>query len=171
MRFEFELERAGEQGPGEMPLDGWALRLPRRFDSWEIGEGTLEEVLEAAREFRAGLDEAIRELELELEQARAEDVPAAYAAARTGAARSLRAVEASLVEAAGGAPLRGPDALPGVLARMLERPSPFASVPIRAFDLVVPPGPPPWDGPRSSARCHVASFGWVHVRPGCRCPR
>lgn len=167
MRFEFELERAGEQGPGETPLDEWALRLPRRCDSWEIGEGTLGEVLASALEFRAGLDEAIRELE----QAQVEAVPAAYAVARAGAAVSLREVEACLLESAGGGPLRGPDALPGVLAQMLERPSPFASVPIRAYDLVDPSPPEPWDGPRTVSGCYEASFGWVHFRPGCRCPR
>lgn len=105
------------------------------------------------------------------EQARTEDVPAAYAAARADAARSLRAVEASLLEAAGGAPLRGADALHGMVAEMLERWSPFASAPIRAYDLVAPPAPPPWDGPRTSAGCYAASWGWVHVRPGCRCVR
>lgn len=47
----------------------------------------------------------------------------------------------------------------------------FADVGIKPYDLMLPPPPPPWDGPRTSAGCYVASFGWVHVRPGCRCPR
>ena len=58
MRFEFEVKQ-----PGEHDLDGWALMLPRQCDSWEVEHGPLGFVLEAAREFRAGLDEAIRRLE------------------------------------------------------------------------------------------------------------
>jgi hypothetical protein len=43
--------------------DDWSLALPHRCDAWEIACGTREETLAEAREFRAGLDEAIRRLE------------------------------------------------------------------------------------------------------------
>jgi len=43
--------------------DEWALFLPHQCGCWDIGFGTREDVLTAAREFRAGLDEAIRRLE------------------------------------------------------------------------------------------------------------
>lgn len=166
--FEFEVERAGEPGRGETLLDEWALRLPRRCDSWEIGEGTLGEVLAAARAFRAGLDEAIRLLERE--QAQDGREPARYAQARAGAARSLREMEEEAAEAGFGV-VAG---LARLQAELLERPSPFASVGIKPYDLVLPPPPPPWGGPWrrvASSGCYEASWGWVHVRPGCRCPR
>lgn len=46
-------------------VDEWALSLPHSCDAWVIGTGTLADVLEEAREFRAGLDAAIRVLERE----------------------------------------------------------------------------------------------------------
>ena len=167
-RFEFEVKRAGEPGCGETPLDEWALLLPRQCDTWEIEEGTLGTVLEAARAFRAGLNEAIRQLECE--QAQDGQEPARYGEARTAAARSLRAAESSAAEAGLGV-VAG---VAGRQAELLERPSPFASVGIKPYDLVLPPPPPPWDeGPWHgvpSSGCHERSWGWVHVRPGCRCP-
>jgi hypothetical protein len=45
--------------------DEWALSLPHSCGAWDIGIGSREDVLEAAREFRAGLDRAIRRLEQE----------------------------------------------------------------------------------------------------------
>jgi hypothetical protein len=46
--------------------------------------------------------------------------------------------------------------LASALAEQLDAPSPFG-----------------WDGPRQSSQlpapCYEASFGRVHVRPGCRC--
>jgi hypothetical protein len=45
--------------------DEWALSLPHSCDAWVIGSGSLADVLEEAREFRALLDEAIRRLEQE----------------------------------------------------------------------------------------------------------
>jgi hypothetical protein len=153
-RFEFEVKPAGELGPGETPLDEWALLLPRCCDSWEIGEGTLAQVLSAAREFRAGLDVAVRRLE----RAQAEDgnEPSRYAAARASVAETLRALSVSATQS-------GDRFLAGIAswqAEMLECPSPFASM--------ASVGRP---GPDRSPGCYEASFGWVHVRPACRCAR
>lgn len=64
-----EGDRIGDADPWGYPpsidasLDEWALYLPHQCDAWEIGYGTRGQVLEAAREFRAELDEAIRQLE------------------------------------------------------------------------------------------------------------
>lgn len=86
-----------------------------------------------------------------------------YLAARAGAARSLRAVEVSAAEA-------GYRALAGVAgwqAGLLERPSPFAALAAELRQSWEPA-----DRLSSSAipgGCHEASFGMVHVRPGCRC--
>lgn len=33
------------------------------------------------------------------------------------------------------------------------------------------PTSPPTAPPAIPGGCYEASFGWVHVRPGCRCPR
>lgn len=41
----------------------WALYLPHQCDEWAIGSGTCDEVLAAAKQFRAELDEAIAVLE------------------------------------------------------------------------------------------------------------
>lgn len=178
----FYIKRPGEHEgkpigePGEWDIlggldaakDEWSLYLPHQCDAWEIGYGTREQVLETARAFRSGLDEAIRLLERE--QAQDGNEPARYAAARAGAARSLRAVEADAAEVGLGV-VAG---VAGWKAELLERPSPFSSVGIEPFDLVLPPPPPPWDGPWRrvpSSGCYEASFGWVHVRPACRCRR
>lgn len=79
-----------------------------------------------------------------------------YAEARAGTAAWVRAMLAEAVEspnpfmAAAAGPLR-------MVAEMMEGYSPFTrSGP-------VPRGP--------SEGCREASFGWVHVRPGCRCVR
>ena len=48
---------------GEAYVANWALELPHQSDQWMIAQGSREEVLEAAREFRAELDGAIAALE------------------------------------------------------------------------------------------------------------
>ncbi|MCX4751759.1 DUF6221 family protein [Kitasatospora sp. NBC_01287] len=138
--------------------DEWALSLPHSCDAWEIGIGSLGDVLEAAREFRAGLDEAIRRLEQE--QAEDGNEPARYAAARAGAARSLREMEEEAAELGLGS-LAG---LAGWQAEQFEGWTPFTALPDSAFRLARRP-------PEIPAACYAASWGWVHVRPGCRCPR
>jgi hypothetical protein len=139
-------------------VDEWSLALPHQCDAWEIAFGSLEETLAEAREFRAGLDEAIRRLE----RAQVEDgnEPARYAAARASAARSLRAVEA---EAAG----LGIDLVAELArwqAKQFEGWSPFAAMADPAFRR-------PWSPPSIPSGCYEASFGWVHVQPACRCAR
>lgn len=85
---------------------------------------------------------------------------AGYLAARVGAARSLREVEEEAAELGFGS-LAG---LAGWQAEQFERWTPFTAMldTARRRD-VEPPGP--------VGGCYVASFGRVHVRPGCRCPR
>lgn len=83
---------------------------------------------------------------------------AAYPAARVGAARSLREIEAEAAELGLG-PLAG---LAGWQAEQLERPTPFTAAIDPGFGVDY----------RKAMRmggCYEASFGWVHVRPGCRC--
>jgi len=88
------------------------------------------------------------------------DESARYAAARTAAARSLREVEAEAVEL-------GIDLLAELTrceAERFESWSPFAAMADSAFRR-------PWTPPAIPSGCYAASWGWVHVRPGCRCPR
>jgi hypothetical protein len=89
-----------------------------------------------------------------------EDEPGRYRAARAGAARSLREVEAEAVEPGLGS-LAG---VAGWQAAQFESWSPFAAMPNSAFR-------PSCVAPEIRGGCYEASFGWVHVRPGCRCPR
>lgn len=151
----WDVEPDGGDILGDLAADTseWSLHLPHQCGAWEIGYGTLDETLAEAREFRAGLDEAIRMLEQE--QAQDGQEPARYAAARVAAARSLRALGVSAAEA-------GLNMVAGVArwqAESLEQPSPFASMATRQ------PAPDPSTG------CYAASWGWVHVRPACRCVR
>ena len=139
------------------------------------------------------------------------DEVAAYVAARAGAARSVRQLQAGIEQEDGPVvdALRG---TAGVLAEMLERPSPFTAMADRGVRACwCPPMDdssdpeqhqvgclhaevirvrrywdvefsrweyrPRWEWGRSwsplaiPAGCYRASFGVVHVRPGCRCPR
>lgn len=82
--------------------------------------------------------------------------PARYGAARARLATTLRESQALFAEEHGEV-WDWRNELNGVLAEMLERPSPFAAMAGRQAAVV------------SSAGCYEASFGMVHVRPGCRC--
>jgi hypothetical protein len=78
----------------------------------------------------------------------------AYAEAKRSAAGSLRTMSGLLQ---GGTPMEATlGNLASALAEQLDAPSPFD-----------------WDEPHQSTRlperCYDASFGRVHVRPGCRC--
>ena len=77
---------------------------------------------------------------------------AEYAAARARAARTLREIEQEATE-------QGLDLVAGLAgwqAERFEAWTPLASGPALAVR---------WRG------CYRASFGMVHVRPGCRCPK
>jgi hypothetical protein len=96
---------------------------------------------------------------------RREDAPvngfdsAGYLAARASAARALREIEVEAAELGLGS-LAG---LAGWRAAQFEGWTPFWEMPDSAFRL-------PWTPPEIPPGCYEASFGWVHVRPGCRCP-
>jgi hypothetical protein len=85
---------------------------------------------------------------------------AGYLAARAGLARSLREVEAEAADLGLG-PLAE---LAAEQAVRFEGWTPFAWLPDSAFRR-------PYMPPEIPAGCYEASFGRVHVRPGCRCPR
>ncbi|MFE2407063.1 hypothetical protein ACFXDE_01830 [Kitasatospora sp. NPDC059408] len=84
---------------------------------------------------------------------------AGYLAARAGAARSLRAVEAEAAELGIGLLAE----MAGWQAEQFEAWTPFTAMADSVFRVSCRP-------PEISAACYEASFGWVHVKPGCRCP-
>jgi hypothetical protein len=86
--------------------------------------------------------------------------PAGYMAARAGAARSLREMEAEAAEL--GLDLIAE--LAGWQAGQFEGWTPFAAMCAGDFRR-------PWSPPEIPAGCYRASFGMVHVKPGCRCGR
>lgn len=98
------------------------------------------------------------------------DELARYWEAKRAAARSLRTMSGLLQE---GSPM---DAVLGNLARclavQLETPLPFSSV-LPPWSPLQKPIPTIREGAHLPAQvpagCYDASFGRVHVRPGCRC--
>ena len=95
----------------------------------------------------------------------------AYGKSRQRLAEALRELQDGAAPAASPVDAALHD-LAGVAATQFEQPSVFG---IQTFDRVLPE---PYDGPwltpfrrELSPGCYEASWGWVHVRPGCRCPR
>jgi hypothetical protein len=62
--FGIETHRVGEEG-NEAAADGdWAIYLPHQCDDWIVARSQdREAMLDAARQFRAELDQAISEIE------------------------------------------------------------------------------------------------------------
>lgn len=100
------------------------------------------------------------------------DELARYREAKEAAAGSLRAMSGLLQE---GTPM---DAVLGSLASCvadhLEAPAPFNHV-LPPWVPLQKPIPTVWDGPHQAPQmpqvCYDASFGRVHVRSSCRCPK
>lgn len=93
-----------------------------------------------------------------------------YAEAKQSAAGSLRTMSGLLQE---GSPMEAAlGDLAGCLAERLDTPSPIDALWPQRLPLAKPI-PTVWDGPHQPAvlpgACYDASFGRVHVRPGCRC--
>lgn len=95
-----------------------------------------------------------------------------YREAKQSAAGSLHTMSGLLCE---GSPMEVVlGNLAGSVADHLDRPAPFNSV-LPPWVPLQKPIPTVWDGPHWVVRmpegCYEASWGWVHVRPSCRCPR